>query len=519
MLIKNINKKTIILFLALFMILLTACGGSNGDDGVADADDGVPQVVEEDGNTAVDEPTDEPEPTNEPEPTPEPAPTDEPEPEPTEEPVEEPSEEPTAEPAEEEPAEEQPAAVEASGAGFACFGTSGEGLNCLTQEGEWVAYTQDNSDLYIDFISSLDECNGEILIGLSSSLAIFDGATFRNFPDREDFGSNEAAVCDADGNVWVAHFRGVSVYDGSTWTTYDENNFGGETLLLDIAVSPNGDIWVLSTNTIARFNGADWELFTEGSGLSDTYFFKNLIIDHLGVVWASYGGGLLVFGEGVWTEKDSGSFLTPQALASDKSGNIYLGTFADGMLIFDQSTWQTVSLSSGQVEAIEVDDNDRIWVGTEYGLNVRDGDTWQVYRMDNANLTSNRFVEVVVIGEGPALPAPVDKAPGSLTGFFTLDGAPYADTIVEICVEELYSSFNGPTPCSEQPYSQQTVTDENGVFTFEDVPVGLYSIVVQTGDSWAKYSGEFSFGSEFVSVLPNEQTDIGELIITLEEEG
>ena len=63
-----------------------------------------------------------------------------------------------------------------------------------------------------------------------------------------------------------------------------------------------------------------------------------------------------------------------------------------------------------------------------------------------------------------------------------------------------------------------SVTNTDGVFTFEDVPVGLYSIVVQTGDSWAKYSGEFSLGSEFVPVLPGEQTDIGELIITLEED-
>lgn len=518
------SKLPVFLLFLVVAFALAACGGgdepaaNNGDDGIADATTedepaptDTPVVEEEPEPTEV--PTEEPEPTA--------VPTEPPteEPEPTEEPVEEPTKEPVEE-ATSEPVEEgSGGAVVSSGeAGPACFGTSGEGLTCLTTDGEWVVYTQDNSDLYIDFISSINECNGNFVIGLSSSLALFDGQTFSDFPDREDFGSNEAAVCDEQGGVWVAHFKGVSYYDGGTWTTYDETNFGDETLMLDIDQAPNGDVWVVTSNKIASFNGSEWTLYEEGNGFDDQYFFKNLAIDPQGVVWASHGGGLLVFGDGAWREIDSGQFLTPRGLAADAAGNVLMGTFSTGLQIYDQQTWTEVTMSSEQVEAVEIDDNGRVWVGTAYGINVWDGNEWHVFRMDNANLSSNRFVGVAVIGGGPALPAPVEKAPGSMTGFFTLDGEPYADAIVEICVEELYSSFSGDTPCADQPYSQQATTDGDGVFTFTDVPVGLYSIVVQTADGWAKFSGEFNLGSEFVPIFEGETTEVGELLLTSEEE-
>lgn len=501
------------------MLILVACGG--GEPPVSDPDDGEPGTAVEQSELPV--PTEEPTtpPTEEPDPTPEPTvvpaeetpeetPKETPE-ETVEEVVEDTKEDPTAEPVEE------PLSSAGEG-GYACFGTPGHGLTCLTAEGEWVTYTQENSNLYINYVSSVDKCDGNLILGLGSSLSLFDGADFREFPDREDFGSNEAAACDDNGGIWVAHFKGVSYFDGTSWTTYDETYLGDVTLVKDVEIAPNGDVWVLTSNTITRFDGTDWTVYAEGQGFEKQYFFDSLLIDPQGVIWANHGGGLVVFGDGVWAERSSGGFITPRGMAADLAGTVYVGTFSQGLLAYDQSTWGMLETSSSQVEDVAVDENGRIWAATEYGINVFDGETTHIYRMDNANMSSNRIVSLAIVNGGPALPAPIEKAPGSMTGFFTLDGTAYADAIVEICVEELYSSFNGETPCEEQPYSQQSTTNSDGVFTFTDVPVGLYSIVVQTEDGWAKYTGEFGLGSEFVQIVEGEETEVGELILTSEED-
>ena len=137
--------------------------------------------------------------------------------------------------------------------------------------------------------------------------------------------------------------------------------------------------------------------------------------------------------------------------------------------------------------------------------------------MSNADLISNDIETAVILAGGPTLPASIEKAPGSLSGSMTLDGTPHADKLVEICVQSLSSFFSGDTPCADQPLFFQTNTGADGSFTFEDVPVGNYVIVVETDDGWAQLTTEYGFGSEFTPVLSDENTDVGELTITIEE--
>ena len=137
--------------------------------------------------------------------------------------------------------------------------------------------------------------------------------------------------------------------------------------------------------------------------------------------------------------------------------------------------------------------------------------------MSNSGLSDNDVNFIVTTNDGPALPALEEKAKGSLTGKLEkADGTPLADTRVEICVETLASSFNGDTPCSDQPFFLSTKTNADGVFLIENVPAGYYVIVAETGDSsWAQLTDEFGISSEKTLIQAGEQYDIETL--TLEE--
>lgn len=402
--------------------------------------------------------------------------------------------------------------------GLACFGSS-EGVSCLTGDGDWQQLTRDNSNLGGNYIQAMSVCSdGEILMAHTGGFTLYDGESFREVPANETFSSAEAVACDEKGGIWAAHFEGVSYYDGATWTTYDAAQLGNESLVYDVKVSRNGTVWVLTSGTIARFNGSEWTVFAPGSGLDDTYFFENLAFDRQETLWASTSDGLLVYGDGQWSLRENPDYLSPESLAADNNGNLWLGSLSDGIRVFDGSSWTTMDassdLSSNHVQALAVDGNGRVYAGTSYGLNVYTGDGWTVYRMDNADLLSNDVTAVAVSGGGPNLPEPTPKTNGSLAGGLSVDGAAFADALVEICVESLYSSFSGDTPCSDQPLFFQTTTDAAGKFSFTDVPPGLYVLVAETDSGWAQLTNDFGIGSEMVPVFAGEETDIGDLFIT-----
>jgi hypothetical protein len=86
-------------------------------------------------------------------------------------------------------------------------------------------------------------------------------------------------------------------------------------------------------------------------------------------------------------------------------------------------------------------------------------------------------------------------------------------TQVELCGEAIGILFRGATPCAGQGFSQLATTDDKGSFTFKDVPVGRYSIVVQGIDAekkWIRFSG----ASAKIEVKEGAATDVKDIDIS-----
>ena len=407
--------------------------------------------------------------------------------------------------------------------GMACFGTAGFGLSCISAEGEWMTYTEENSDLASDYIYDLEGCaDGSLLIASSPGIQRFDGTEFRLFEGDWGFSSPDAVSCTQDGNFWVAHYQGVSYFDGSAWTTYGSENLNTneDELLYDIIVDGMGNVWAMTPNALSRFDGNEWTIFEDNNGLDDEYYFDRFAIDPSGQPWALSGDTLLQFDGSAWTTYESGDFFIGEDLAFAQDGTAYISTFADGVYNFDGSSWGATSTDDGlaveRTDRIAFDANGRLYVTTAFGLNIWDGASWVHYTMDSGELLNNKLNSVVVFNGGPALPAAVDKENGSVIGNVEIDGAPAADSTVELCGLELYSSFRGETPCSDMPWFRTIQTDADGNFTFDDVPVGYYYIVFEGPDGWIKITDEFGLGASEIPVAEGEATDLGTLTSTTE---
>ncbi|HEX2995436.1 MAG TPA: two-component regulator propeller domain-containing protein [Anaerolineales bacterium] len=417
----------------------------------------------------------------------------------------------------------EPATLESKGPGILCVG-SGTGLTCLTEDG-WKTYTKENSKLPNNYLSAGAVCpDGQLAIAHINGVVLFDGKAFKEIPETKNYSSSEGLACGANGEIWVAHFKGVSRYSNGQWTTYGSDKLAsGESandLVYDVKAAPDGKVWAITSRSVAMFENDQWTIYQEGQGFEGSRFFNALTIDAKGRPWAAHSNGLDVFENGEWQSIEKNDYNTPESLAVDAKGQVWLGTLTSGVFVFDGNTWTNHDrasevLPSNHVTSISADSGGRVWLGTSYGLVVYDGADWQTLLMSNSDLSDNDIDFVLTTKDGPAtLPALAEKPKGSLTGKLEkADGTPLADVKVEICVETLASSFSGETPCSDQPFFLSTKTNADGVFLIEDVPAGYYVIVAETGDGWAQLTDQVGISSERTLIQAGEKYDIKTLTL------
>jgi hypothetical protein len=436
-----------------------------------------------------------------------------------------PKEPTTVSPAPTPPPEPEVVPVISNEAGMACLGTKNMGVACI-DDASWHVFTEENSPLESNYITSTTTCpDGNMVFAHYNGFSLFDGQNWSSIGNG-DFSSLYALACDRENGLWVAHYQGISHYSAGQWTKFGSDQLANgdsvSDLVYDVAISPTGKIWVVTSNSVASFDGQEWTIYQQGRGFDEKLYFSAIAFDPTGRPVVSYGNGFAIFDDDQWRLTNSPGYITTgKAMAIDPRGQIWLGTQIEGVHAFEKGTWTqqtfaTSDLSSNSINALAADARGRVWAATEYGLSVLVDGQWQVFRMDNSALPANDLSGVAVVAAGPQLPAPQEKAPGTLTGQVkNKDGAPVPNSAVEICAEVIGTQFFGATPCSDQPFFLTGKSDAEGRFHFENVPAGYYTLVMQIGDGWAQLTGDFGFISEQVLIQPGQSTDIGD--ITMKE--
>lgn len=96
-------------------------------------------------------------------------------------------------------------------------------------------------------------------------------------------------------------------------------------------------------------------------------------------------------------------------------------------------------------------------------------DQWTHYYMHNSDLASNDIRVILTQGNGPALPKPISKKPGLISGLLVKDNKPLANVKVEVCVRLLGFFYKGDAPCASQPFFKSALTDKAGKFKITDL--------------------------------------------------
>jgi len=194
-----------------------------------------------------------------------------------------------------------------------------------------------------------------------------------NLPDNNLLG----LFCNTNGDVWVGgKYYGIGKFTGVQCSIYNQMNSG---LPFDqynhkIQVDKNGNIWVASFRWMARFNGSSWKTWTTGNDLSAFPIISDFLIDDKGVVWICSTDG---FGK---IENDEYSIIPGiygginQCMGIDNNENLWIGIEGRGLYLYTGGTSFTnyntsnSCLPTNLIYAISFDSENNMWLATAEGL-------------------------------------------------------------------------------------------------------------------------------------------------------
>jgi hypothetical protein len=401
------------------------------------------------------------------------------------------------------------------GAASLWLGSFGFGAVCGDAAG-WQPVTKQTKAVSSDQIRDIEVCGDKTVIASTVGLHIRQKGKWRTEKIKSGVGTLEAIDCDDKGTIWISHFDGASSFDGKRWTTFKADKLGTDRNIKvgkDVAVAKDGKVWVVTANSVAMYNGKDWRSWEVGRGFQEQQFFGHLSLDSKGAPWVTAIGGVWTFEDGAWNLVKGDDLFSIEALHVDAKDRIWVGTYSNGLFVYESGGWTNYNrdnsdIASNHVNAIASDSRGRVWIATEYGLNVLEKDEWQVYRMDTSGMVDNNLTVLEVEGAGPDLVKPGKSQTGGLSGIVSNAGKPVAGVEIQLCVEFIGSSFRSATPCEDQPFSKIAKTDKSGKYEFKDLPVGVYGVVFkQPSGKWARLVTEFGIGSERILVAAGKTTD------------
>lgn len=241
---------------------------------------------------------------------------------------------------------------------------------------------------------------------------------------------------------------GLSVLDETQdqWKTYNIPEGLGDAFVYDVIETANGDIWVATWSGVNRIRGGKlddrsaWELHTVAStqgGLPNDWVYGLAEGKH-GEIWLATEGGMARFDNGQWEnwnhargvgapyekvkkaitfnsdpskasvhhaqqKKDMGLDDVDQAynpnyivsLEVDADGSVWAGTWGGGLAHFKDGQWTNLTTFEGlpgnHVFMLHRDRKDRLWIGTNNGLALKEGDQFRILKAEDGLFNNTVF--------------------------------------------------------------------------------------------------------------------------------
>jgi len=262
--------------------------------------------------------------------------------------------------------------------GYMWFGTRGGGLSRFDGKNFTNFSTRDSlANNYITVLHTAH--NGDLLIGTSNGLTIFDGAQFTNLELIKDKSIIVSAIHqEENGRIWLGTSEGIFQYDNGIFSHYSKTNSLPEKATVCIFKDSRNTLWfggefgvlhIQSEENITHYKYRRKEL--------NSNQVRSINEDKSGRIWVgTYGGGLNIFSNGEWSRLLRRNGLSSNrvlCIYRDKQDAMWIGTQDTGISIYSvqDSTFSYLTeadgLANSHIRNITNDSWGNIWIGTSGG--------------------------------------------------------------------------------------------------------------------------------------------------------
>ena len=283
------------------------------------------------------------------------------------------------------------------------------GGNAYSQGG-WTKYTVENG-LPTNHVNSLAlSPDGKLLIGLADLKGVWcysDGKFSQIYTTKDGLLSDEIQSIKIQDNkiIWISTWIGLSRFDGTKWTSYDDTNGLKYKNIIDFCFAPDGKVWCATFkeigNTpycaISSFDGSEWTSCSTEDSLSGNYNrLTSIAADKNGIVWMGTGYGLMSFDGSNWkryTTVDGLNNDNINYLTTSPEGNVFVSN-SDGLNILKNSEFEFLSYPEGFTYLFTITflSESNFWIGGVHGIaELKDGKWGSVFNYT----TGIEFIEGV----------------------------------------------------------------------------------------------------------------------------
>lgn len=254
---------------------------------------------------------------------------------------------------------------------------------------------------YFSIATAFEDSRGYLWFGTYNGGLIMmnpHDMSFHEFDKNDGLASNwiTSITEDSKGNLWVGHWKndynpgGISRIDKDMQIkVFNTSNGLHDDRIWCIREDYEGNMLIGTTdNGLEIFKGEQFVSFTKRDGLADN-LVKAIIEEPEGIIWfGTSDKGISVYNI---TGKDpkfrhfnqDNSFISNQikVFKKDRNNNIWIGTSEQGVLLYKTAQKRFISqpginekitayqqMLSKSVEALEIDRNGHLWIGTIEGL-------------------------------------------------------------------------------------------------------------------------------------------------------
>ena len=286
------------------------------------------------------------------------------------------------------------------------------------------------------------DADGRIWVACYDALNKYNLCVFTSndlVPYTIPYGNVNTIETDKDGCLWIATNNGLVKFDGNDFTHYSPNNSAlPEANITDLTIDEKGNLWMFGDRFITKFDGTNftacpYQLSVENdylltidadndnvyvgsrfegllrltdNGLEPVNLIDNVLYDNTlslssGCIDASgnffvgslYGLQIYNIDTGDYTFESMSQTAQTEA---DRNGNIWIlwPWFATDTCLMEITPMGKKAymktdypFSEANANLIKFDCENRLWVATDKGVFVRDGETWLAYNKSNSSIS------------------------------------------------------------------------------------------------------------------------------------